>query len=188
VTSLRGDDVLILALNNQFRRIRDLNHEDVPTLMDWDNDPDLFALTGKKFHQDITEHDWWDNLIRDRTRLMFAIVDDCGRLIGDVEILQILWRAREAEVRISIGDKSFWNRGFGTEALNEALYAAFHFLSLDRVYLRVRVDNLRAIKSYQKAGFRSVGRLEPTGRLSGQTALQLMEVTRHHFFPESARA
>lgn len=179
---------MILSVTDKFRRIRHLRHEDVQELMAWDNDPDLFELTGKKFSHDDTQQEWWSHLVRDRSRLMFAIVDDTGRLIGDVELLQILWRAREAEVRISIGDKACWNRGFGTEALAEAMFAAFHFLALDRVYLRVRTDNRRAIKSYQKVGFRPVGRLEPTGRLKGQAALQLMEVTRHHYLPLSARA
>lgn len=179
---------MIVALTDDFRRLRRLRHDDVPTLMAWDNDPDLFELTGKKFRHDDDEKDWWNNLVRDRSRLMFGIVDDNGRLIGDVELLQILWRAREAEVRISIGDKSLWNQGLGTEALKEAIVAAFHFLSLDRIYLRVRVDNRRAIRSYEKVGFRSVGRLHATGRLSGYTDLQLMEVTREVYSPSLANA
>lgn len=176
---------MLLSLTGDFRRIRRLRHEDVPTLMAWDNDPDLFVLTGKKFAHDEAEKDWWSKLRHDRSRLVFAIVDDDGNLIGDVELQQILWRAREAEIRISIGDKALWNKGYGTEALSETVFAAFQFLSLERVYLRVRVDNYRAIKSYEKVGFRAVGRLAATGRLEGYTDLQLMEVTRSSYGPGS---
>ncbi len=172
---------MILSLTNEYRRIRRLRHDDVPALMAWDNDPDLFELTGKKFSVDENYQDWWASLVRDRTRLVFGIVDDIGRLIGDVELLQILWRAREAEVRISIGDKKYWNRGYGTEALMEALLAAFRILSLERVYLRVRSDNGRAIHSYRKVGFRPVARLAATGRLLGCAELQLMEMTRGRY-------
>ncbi len=178
---------MVLSLTDQFRRIRRLRHEDVPVLMSWDDDPALFELTGKKFtHGD--EKVWWNNLIRDRSRLAFAIINNDGGLIGDVELQQILWRAREAEIRISIGDKEYWNHGFGSEALEEAVFAAFHLLSLERVYLRVRVDNVRAIRSYQKVGFRAVARLAATGHLAGHTELQLMEITRARYAPLPARA
>lgn len=179
---------MVLSLTEEFRRIRRLRHEDVPQLMIWDNDPALFELTGKKFAHGDDEQVWWNKLLRDRSRLVLAIVNDAGDLIGDVEFQQILWRAREAELRISIGDKDFWAQGLGSEAMREALAAAFHLLSLNRVYLRVRVDNTRAIRAYQKVGFRTVARLAATGRLSGYTDLQLMEVTRARYAPVSLRA
>lgn len=157
-------------------------------LMRWDNDPALFELTGKKFAKGDDQEAWWRSLVRDRSRLVFAIIDDEGNLIGDVELQQILWRAREAEIRISIGNKDSWGRGYGTEAMREALFAAFHMLTLDRVYLRVRMDNGRAIRTYQKTGFRTVGRLPATGRLHGYTDLRLMEITRSHYLSISERA
>jgi RimJ/RimL family protein N-acetyltransferase len=179
---------LLAGLTREFRRIRRLQHDDVPRLMAWDNDPELFQLTGKKFRHDDKEETWWHRLQHDRSRLAFAIVDDEGQLIGDVAFEQIGWRAREAEIRISIGDKRYWNRGYGTEALQEALWAAFHELSLNRVYLRVRADNSRAIRTYEKVGFRTVGRLQATGRLERYTDLHLMEVTEAQYRALMAKA
>lgn len=179
---------MVLSLQKGFVRLRRLSFDDVPRLMAWDANPELFQLTGKKFERGDDATSWWGHLLRDRSRLIFAIVGDQGELIGDVELQQILWRSREAEVRISIGDKSYWDRGYGTEAMGEALAVAFDMLSLERVYLRVRIDNRRAIKSYLKAGFRAVARLEANGRLQGMTDLQLMEVTRQHHLRALKRA
>ncbi|MCL4823963.1 MAG: GNAT family N-acetyltransferase, partial [Anaerolineales bacterium] len=39
------------------------------------------------------------------------------------------------------------------EALNLLLRHGFETLNLNRVFLRVYADNLRAVRSYQKAGF-----------------------------------
>ena len=61
---------------------------------------------------------------------------------------------KEAELRIRIGEKEYWNRGYGTLALREILQRAFFEFRLDSVYLRVYTFNLRAIHCYEKAGFR----------------------------------
>jgi RimJ/RimL family protein N-acetyltransferase len=124
---------------------------------------------------------WWQAIGRDRTRLGVAIVNDEGRLIGDIELENVAWRAGEAELRIAIGDKTYWNRGYGTQALQEMAQVAFELLRLRSLYLRVADQNIRAIRSYRKAGFRKVGRLSATGRLCGGQSLVLMRMT-----PETA--
>jgi len=56
-------------------------------------------------------------------------------------------------VGIAIGDKSFWNKGCGTEAMGLLLRHGFDTLNLNRVFLRVHEPNKRAIRAYEKAGF-----------------------------------
>jgi RimJ/RimL family protein N-acetyltransferase len=58
---------------------------------------------------------------------------------------------------IVIGEKAHWNRGFGTEATRLALRFAFGELNLHRVELEVFAFNKRAIRAYEKAGFRLEG-------------------------------
>lgn len=167
---------MILSRADGLERIRPLRREDVPDLMAWDDDPELHRLTGKKFTTAGTASAWWNELIRDRARVAMAILDDRGRLIGDVALENVSWRAHDAEIRISIGDKASWNRGFGTEALREAARIAFDQLKLKSLYLRVSEDNRRAIRAYEKAGYRKVGRLRASGRLSGRQSLVLMRL------------
>ncbi|MHB1610403.1 MAG: GNAT family N-acetyltransferase [Sulfobacillus sp.] len=169
---------MVLAPIGNYRRIRRLNYDDLNTLVCWDNDPEINRLTGRKFHENVHVDGWWEAILRDRSRIGFAIAADDGSLIGDVELEQISWRTKEAELRIAIGDKQFWGRGFGTEAVREVLHIAFDGMNLERIYLRVQEDNLRAIRSYGKAGFRKVARLIANGRLTGAVDLVLMEVVR----------
>lgn len=178
---------MVVAMPGEYRRIRRLRHEDMEQIMAWDNDPEVFGLAGKKFRQG-DDKEVWQNLLKDRNRLMFAIVGERGELVGDIELQQIIWRTKEAELRIAIGDKRYWSRGLGTEAVLEALHVAFELLSLRRIYLRVRADNARAIRVYQKAGFRFTGRLPASGRLAGMTDLMLMELSHERYQLASLRA
>ena len=60
---------------------------------------------------------------------------------------------------ITIGETDAWGHGYGTEAARLMLWLAFERIGLHRVGLSVFAFNERAIRSYEKAGFRVEGRL-----------------------------
>jgi len=60
---------------------------------------------------------------------------------------------------ITLGERDVWGQGYGTEAASMMLAHAFERLGLHRVGLSVFSFNERAIRSYEKAGFRIEGRL-----------------------------
>jgi RimJ/RimL family protein N-acetyltransferase len=60
---------------------------------------------------------------------------------------------------ITIGEHDAWGRGLGTETTSLMLTHAFERLALHRVGLTVFSYNVRAIRAYEKAGFRIEGRL-----------------------------
>ncbi|CAB1129690.1 N-acetyltransferase [Candidatus Hydrogenisulfobacillus filiaventi] len=161
--------------------LRPLAREDMPQLVAWDNDPEIVALAGKKFHAGQAEAvRWWEQARRDRHLAAFAIADEAGRLLGDIMLKHISWRRREAELQVTIGDRSRWGQGYGTAAIRELLGLAFGPLSLRRVYLRVHASNQRALAVYARLGFRPVGRLLPGQRLPGPPLI-LMELRREAF-------
>ncbi len=57
-----------------------------------------------------------------------------------------------------IGDKSFWNQGYGTESVCLLVQHGFDSLNLNRIFLHVFETNPRAIRAYEKAGFKLEGR------------------------------
>jgi RimJ/RimL family protein N-acetyltransferase len=80
-------------------------------------------------------------------------------MIGNSGVFGIEWVNRCGELGIMIGDKSEWNKGYGTEAMTLLQRHAFETLNLNRVFLKVYADNVRAIRAYEKAGFVQEGRL-----------------------------
>ena len=63
-----------------------------------------------------------------------------------------------AEVGLFIGDKSCWNKGYGTEVMRLLLRHGFGTLNLNRIFLRVDAANQGGIRAYEKAGFVHEGR------------------------------
>lgn len=86
-----------------------------------------------------------------------GLADD--RLLGIVDLYVHNWLARDTFVGIGIGERDFWGRGYGTDAMKVILCYAFTELNLHRVTLGVFEYNPRAIRTYEKAGFRHEGRM-----------------------------
>jgi RimJ/RimL family protein N-acetyltransferase len=81
------------------------------------------------------------------------LADD--RRIGNVTLRNIDRENGAAEVAIVIGDKASQGQGLGTDALNCLVDFGFGELRLERIYLHVFDYNLRAMRSYEKAGFQT---------------------------------
>lgn len=64
----------------------------------------------------------------------------------------------EAWVGLGIGERDFWSKGYGTDMMKLCLRYAFLELGLQRVSLGLHAYNTRALRSYEKAGFRLEGR------------------------------
>lgn len=60
---------------------------------------------------------------------------------------------RAADLGITIGEKSYWNGGYGTDAMRVLCRAGFEVMNLERIELRVFADNPRARRVYEKIGF-----------------------------------
>jgi len=76
------------------------------------------------------------------------------KLIGELDLDVVNWSARDAFVGLGIGETEYWSKGYGTDVMNVLLLFAFTEINLKRVTLTVSEYNPRAIRSYEKAGFR----------------------------------
>jgi len=112
-------------------------------------------------------------------QVIFAILTLEHRLIGGCDLRDIVHRTGTAELGIAIYDPSDWNQGYGTEAVTLMLrYAMFH-LNLYNVLLKVFGFNPRAIRAYQKVGFKEIGRRRGAATLGGERFDEVyMDITR----------
>jgi diamine N-acetyltransferase len=132
--------------------------------VEWLNDPEV--VQGISMYTPLSmaeEENWFDKMLKnpveERPLCIEAKQEDGWQMIGNSGFFGIDWRNRSAELGIFIGDKSFWNQGYGTEVMRLLLRYGFSTLNLHRIFLRVFEDNPRAIRTYEKAGFVHEGRL-----------------------------
>jgi RimJ/RimL family protein N-acetyltransferase len=166
-------------------RLRALEREDLAKCVEWIADPEVRENLLFRFPMSMAEEEKWFEgyLKRLETDRIFAIETLKGKYIGNVGIHRIDHLNRHAEVGIFIGEKSFWDKGYGTDALKAALRLAFDELNLHKVYLAHFEDNWRAHKCYKKCGFQVDGVLRDhvfkRGRFHSQTLMCAINPREH---------
>ncbi|HEY8347261.1 MAG TPA: GNAT family protein [Symbiobacteriaceae bacterium] len=158
-------------------RLRPVTASDLELLLDWDADPTIVETMGHKF-VDRSAGEWLSSLRTQRDCLAWMVEDEEGKTVGELELAHLDWRAGSAELRVCIGDRQRQNRGYGTDAVRTAVRLAFEGLGLRRVYLRVYLFNTRAIRVYERVGFRRTGLLRPIARRNDPAPILLMTLTR----------
>jgi RimJ/RimL family protein N-acetyltransferase len=147
-----------------------IEKEDVRLFQRWIND--LVVTRYTRPHQITTlesEKQWFKRIISSKDDATFAIVDKkSGRTIGNVSLMKISNVDGNAEFGIMIGDKNYWGKGYGTEAAKLILDFGFNVLRLHEIYLRVKAFNKRAVKAYEKAGFKPAGVLRQNHFFAGK--------------------
>jgi RimJ/RimL family protein N-acetyltransferase len=146
-----------------------LRRSDAPQLFAWINDRDqvLFNAPYAPVHQ--RQHaKWFDALETRRDAVIFGIRRRAGaRLIGVCQLLSISPIHRSAELQIRIGEPTARNHGLGTQAVRTLVHFAFRDLNLNRVSLHVFATNRRALRAYEKSGFRREGLLRQAAHIDG---------------------
>jgi len=93
-----------------------------------------------------------------KNKIEFAIEAD-GAFIGRCGLYNIDLNARHAELGIGIGEREYWGRGYGREAVGLLLDYAFRLRNFRRVWLEVHSANERGIRAYRSCGFAEEGRM-----------------------------
>ncbi len=141
--------------------LRALEASDLELTWRWHNDPQLYATLGGSFryvsHQ--TEADWLRaKAAYSAHEVTLAIcLAESGDHIGNAYLRDIDWISRRAELHLFIGDENMRGKGYGQIATRALVRHAFDDLNLYRLYLYVLASNQRAIRTYEKNGFKTEG-------------------------------
>ncbi len=145
----------------------------VPMLFRWLNDFSVTVMSGDvigPISRETVEarYDRHSKDERDSKR-EFAIFERASmQLIGFTHLRDIDKTMQIAELGITIGEKDYWGRGYGTETVILLLDYGFTVLGLHNVLLSTYGYNERAVRAYTRAGFRVIGRRREAARLGNQ--------------------
>jgi RimJ/RimL family protein N-acetyltransferase len=134
--------------------------EDAEKWAAWDNDLKVTLPLGDEAYTLYTLAKEQDSLaaVARSQDPVFSIVDCASEeLIGRGMLFDINRVDRSAMLGIVIGEKAFWNKGYGQEATRLLLDYGFNLLNLNSIILGVFAFNQRAITAYRKVGFKEIG-------------------------------
>ncbi len=160
-------------------RLRGVEKRDIAQFVVWLNDPEVrdnllmyWPLT------EWEEEEWFEGLKKldqaEKPLAIEALTPNGWQLIGNSGFNGVDWKNSSAEVGIFIGNKKFWNQGYGSEAMQLLVNTGFNRLNLNRIYLNVFATNPRAIHTYEKVGFVHEGRFRQDIFLNGRYVDVLM--------------
>jgi RimJ/RimL family protein N-acetyltransferase len=137
----------------------------------WLNDLAVALPLGREAYAPVTAEGQFQSLSdwSQRGDPVFTIVDrETSQPIGRCLLFNVNPVDRNATAGIFIGDKAYWNRGYGADALRLLLDYAFNLLNLNNVMLGVFEFNQRAIACYRKVGFKEIGRRRQARIIGGR--------------------
>lgn len=140
---------------------RKMTMDDVELYHRWRNDTEVMWSTNPAldlYHIEETREFVSQVILGSSNSKSYIICEkETEKPIGITSLIQIDSKNRNAECIIDLGEKDYWGKGYGTEALGLLLNYAFLEMNLHRVSLRVFSFNEKAIKLYTKMGFQQEG-------------------------------
>ena len=151
----------------------------------WGQDEDLQYWSGNipssasfaQFEADVTSWAFQRDARRDR----FALLDERETLIGMVSYYNVEFERQQAELGIYIGERSCWNRGYGTEAIVSLLGHLFRNTGLQSMLLTTYASNGRAKACYEKVGFETTSTMRKYSGRAGYYVDLTMRISRERF-------
>ncbi len=159
-----GDE---LILTGQKVVLREKRLSDTANDYAWRTDPELArydaALPLKLSLREFTLYYTEQMRAFKEDRRWFAIDTLDGKHIGNCMYYDVDRIRRQAKMGIIIGDRDYWGKGYGTDAVMTLVSHIFHDLNLERVYLDTLDWNARAQRCFHKCGFVVNGHVNDKG-------------------------
>lgn len=136
-------------------RLRKLRAEDAPLMLEWMHDRDAVAHLQSNFAEKTLAdcQAFISASERDPAQLHLAIVDEDDTYMGTVSLKHIDRQRGDAEFAIAIR-RCAMGKGFSHFAMQQILMLGLQELCLKTVFWCVSPENHRAVRFYDKGGYR----------------------------------
>lgn len=146
-------------------QLRAVEVEDLPLLVKWRNDPDIYRYF---YEQEplslVMQKAWFEKLLAKSDERLWVIearpteTDEPGTAIGTVGLVHIDWRNRKAEWgRFLIYPDEYRHGGYGSEVESLILRYFFDHMNMNRLQCEVLAENENVIAMHKKFGFQQEG-------------------------------
>ena len=145
-----------MMIKGKLISLREITSKDTEGILSWRN---KLRVRRNFIYQELltreVHENWLNTMVFSKKAVQFVIMDNATGLgVGSVYLRDINTVHKKAEYGIFIGEDNAVGRGYGTEACKMICEYGFRKLGLHKIFLRVLESNTRAIRSYEKSGFR----------------------------------
>jgi RimJ/RimL family protein N-acetyltransferase len=149
----------IVFLKGRKTVLRPLMKADAPSLARWMNDEEVRQYVSNYLPKAVPfEEEWIASLDgKAQSDIVLAIETHEGTLIGTMGLHRINWKDRTAKSGAMIGEKKFWNQGYGQDAKMQLLHYAFDTLNLRKICSEALAYNKRSIGHNLACGYKQEG-------------------------------
>lgn len=139
--------------------LRPLERADAPRIVPWLNDPEITRTLSVHRPLNLQNEEEFIAKVANSEHdvVLCIVVKESDAFIGVTGLHEIDFKNRHANFGISIGEKTEWSKGYGTDATSLMVQYAFETLNLNRVRLLVYDNNPRARRVYERVGFKPEG-------------------------------
>lgn len=141
--------------------LRKVIPEDAKHLLDWENDPENWKVSGiiePYSIEEIIDYVLHQQDEKSSGQLRFMICDLLtNEPIGNIDLFQIDFINKNAGVGILIASKYNRNRGYAKQSLNLLIDYCKHEMSFRNLFCSIHADNESSLKLFKNAGFEEIG-------------------------------
>ncbi len=151
---LKGENVVL----------RPVRRSDLENFLKWFNDPEVIQYLMMYLPMtEMSEGKYIEELgtTRAKTQASFVIEvieGNSTKPVGSISLGGINNKDHNASFGIAIGDKDYWNKGYGTEAARLIIDYGFEQLNLHRINSSALSFNERSVRMHKSIGFNEEGR------------------------------
>jgi len=143
-------------------RLRAIEREDLDLLAAFDNDVELELIANDVPPRPVSRasrRQRFDEQLKEARDVVPFVIEAGGTAIGECSLGGFDQVARTCELGIAIGDRDYWGRGYGRDAVRVLVAYGFRSFNLHKIWLAVQAGNERAVRVYRACGFADEGRL-----------------------------
>lgn len=148
-----------MKLQGKLCSLRAVEPHDVNHFFKWENDTDIWLVSGTTTPFSRTDLERYVRSIRDiyADRQLRLVIATSEKPVGSIDLFDFDPLHKRSGVGILIGEKDARNKGIALDALLTVVDYAFDTLQLHQLYANIPANNDASIALFEKAGFEKAG-------------------------------
>jgi len=147
-------------MNIEFENILEVDKDLVDLVRNWRNSKNVSQYMYTNHHITKEEHQKWIEKLKTKKTAKAWIIKYNEKPVGLISLSNIDYNNKTTEWGFYIADDSVRGKGIGSASLYKLMEYVFDEMNFNEMHTKVLENNPKAMRLYEKFGFKSEGKLE----------------------------